>query len=163
MAQILWRLRVWRLIDKNPTKLELENMVWRFEIQNVNWCPAVTIFVIEIVLNCITLSAFTQIWIKLLSENLKFSFGIFGQLVHQKLPETPHYLLHISPQAQNLPLRTAAVWSGVSNASHWAAEGAWGNLQNRQSAGFWDDAVGGASNKKSTASSNKWGEPVKCQ
>ena len=50
----------------------------------------------------------------------------------------------------NLSLSSAAVWSGASQASHWAAEGAWGNLQNRTTAGFWDDAIGGASNKKTT-------------
>ena len=61
-----------------------------------------------------------------------------------------------SPTA-NLPLRTAAVWSGAAQASHWAAEGAWGNPQNRTSAGFWDDAIGGASTKKAAPSTNRYG------
>ncbi len=45
---------------------------------------------------------------------------------------------------QSVPLATAAVWSGGSQAAHWAAEGAWGRAAQGQ--GFWEDAI--ASNNK---------------
>jgi len=34
------------------------------------------------------------------------------------------------------------VWGGASQASHWAADGPWGNPKNKHIAmGFWDDAA----------------------
>ena len=44
-----------------------------------------------------------------------------------------------------MPLAAAAAWGSVSSAN-WAQEGAWGNMQ-KQSAGFWDDAIGATGKK----------------
>ncbi len=43
--------------------------------------------------------------------------------------------------AFQLPLSAAAAWGAGASATNWAQEGAWGNMQ-KQSAGFWDDAIG---------------------